>query len=188
MVPTLSRQDERRGTRRLMLWGAGAAVVLFAACMIWLFAVVPNGELGVRTRGPSSATGPHSNQGSGQSTTAKNGAVLPQQSATGGGGQNANGEAAQIDQGAAPLKLTDAQRQQISSYFAGKSTDRLQTADFAVSIGAAVPAQVKLQKLPSEISSALAGYRGDDFVLVGNQLVIVGENSRRVVAIVPDIG
>jgi hypothetical protein len=60
--------------------------------------------------------------------------------------------------------------------------------DFSVAIGAAVPQQVKLQKLPSQISSVIGGYQGDDYLLVGDQLIIVDPSARRVVAIVPGIG
>jgi len=85
------------------------------------------------------------------------------------------------------LKLTDVQREQIRSYFAGKSANRLQSVDFSVAIGAAVPRQVELQKLPDQISSVLGGYQGDDYLIVGDQLVIVDQSARRVVAIVPNI-
>jgi hypothetical protein len=34
----------------------------------------------------------------------------------------------------------------------------------------------------------IGGYQGDDYLLVGDQLVIVDPSARRVVAIVPGIG
>ena len=149
--------------------------------------------LSVALIGPSIAqssgtTGPRSNQGSGQSTAAKHNAVTPEPSATGGSGQASSGEAKQIEQSAKPLKLTDAQRQQVRSYFAGKTADRTPTADFTLSIGAAVPKKTRLGKLPPEVSSAIGGYKGDEYIIVVNQLVIIDHSARRVVAIVPDIG
>jgi hypothetical protein len=149
MVSSLSKEEERRGTRRLWLSGAAVAVVLFAACLVWLFAV-PNGGYGPK-RGSSAAAGTLANQGAGQSSTARNDQVLTEKSPAGGAGQSASGEAAQIDKGAAPLKLSDAQRRQIASYFAGKPADRVKNADFALSVGAAVPAQVPLRQLPAEV-------------------------------------
>ncbi len=95
---------------------------------------------------------------------------------------------AQIEQSATPLQLTDAQRERIRGYFAGKPSDRLQSVDFSLAIGAAVPHQVELQKLPSQISSVIGGYQGDDYLIVGDQLVIIDPNARRVVAIVPNVG
>ena len=96
-------------------------------------------------------------------------------------------EAAQIEQTAAPLKLSDAQRQQIRQYFASQPGQRMQSANFSLVVGAAVPQDVPLQKLPPEILSALGGYQGNDYVLVGDQLVIVDPTARRVVALVPQI-
>ena len=188
-IPELPRREQRRGTRHAMIWGATVAIVLFAAVLVWAFVTSPSGELGGTTRqGPSPSTGVLANQDAGESQAGKNQAVTPRKNPVVGSEQNSSGEAADIEKSATPLKLTDAQREQIRSYFAGKSVDRLQNADFSVAIGAAVPQQVALQKLPPQISSVLGGYQGDDYVLVGDQLVIVDPGARRVVAIVPNIG
>lgn len=182
------RAEEQRGTGRFMLGGAIVAVVAFVACLVWLFAIVPYNGLAGRAHGPTAATGALANQASGQSIAAKNDQVMPEPSATGGGGQGSSGNAAQIERSAAPLKLSDSQRQQIDSYFAGDAGNRIQQADFGLSIGAAVPAEVVLRKLPENVSSAMGGYHGDDYVIVGKQLVIVDAAARRIVAIVPNIG
>ena len=188
-VPDLPRREQRRGTGQAMMWGVGVALALFAAVLIWVFVTVPNGQLGGTARqGPSPSTGVLANQNAGESQAGKSNTVTPRQNPTVGSGQNSSGEAAQIEQSATSLKLTDSQREQIRSYFAGKSASRLQKADFSVAIGAAVPQQVELQKLPAEVSSVLGGYQGDDYVLVGDQLVIVEPSARRVVAILPNIG
>ncbi len=188
-VPDLPRREQRRGTRLVMMWGAGIAVAVFAAVLVWAFATAPNGQLGGTTRQrPSPTTGVLANQGAGESQAGKNQAVTPRQNPAGGSGQNSSGEAAQIEQSATPLQLTDAQREQIRSYFAGKPSARLQSVDFSLAIGAAVPHQVELQKLPSQISSVIGGYQGDDYLIVGDQLVIIDPSARRVVAIVPNIG
>lgn len=135
----------------------------------------------------SGPTAPKANQGSGESKAAKHNSILPEKSATGGGGQSSSGEAAQIEQSAAPLKLSAAQRHKIKSYFTQRQPKPLDHVNFSLSIGAAVPRGVELHKLPGAIISALGGFQGDDYVLVGHQLVVVGNNSRRVVAIVPDV-
>jgi len=102
-------------------------------------------------------------------------------------GQNASGGAARIEQTATALQLSDAQRQQIQQYFASKPGQRTRGANFSLAVGAEVPQDVPLQKLPPEILSALGGYQGNDYVLVGDQLVIVDPTARRVVALVPQI-
>lgn len=189
-VPDLPRREQRRGTSQAMMWGTGVAIVLFAAVLVWAF-VTPNGQQGgmsQQRQSPSPSTGVLTNQSAGESEAAKSNTVTPRQNSADGSGQNSSGEASQIEQSAAPLKLSDEQREQIRSYFSGKPTGRLQSANFSVAIGAAVPQQVELQKLPSEVSSLIGGYQGDDYVLVGDQLIIVDPSARRVVAIVPNIG
>ncbi|MGH6672613.1 MAG: DUF1236 domain-containing protein [Xanthobacteraceae bacterium] len=147
--------------------------------------IAASGAAAQESPGP---TAPKSNQGSGESKAAKHSTVLPEKSLTGGGGQSSTGEAAQIEQSAAPLKLSAAQQQKIKSYFAEKRTKELNSVGFSLSIGAAVPRQIELHRLPAAIISALGGFRGDDYVLVGHQLVVVDDNARRVVAIVPNVG
>jgi hypothetical protein len=193
MVPTLSPQEQRRGTRRLYQVWVPIGLLCVAAVLVWAFVFIPKGEVGTTTsqHGATKAgsTGTLANQGSGESIAAKNKAVTPVPNAASGGGQGSTVAAQQIDQSAAPLQLTDQQRQQIQAYFggaAGKTADRAASADFALSVGSAVPRQVQLQKLPDPIASAMQGFQGDDYVLVGSQLVIVEPTARRVVAVVPD--
>ncbi len=181
-----SPRQERRGTGRLMLGGVAVCVIAIIACVVWF--LEPNSPFQVGANHPPAYTAPRANQGAGESAVAKNNSLLPEQSQTGGNGQSSSGDAAQIEQSAQPLKLSDAQRQKIQSIFSGKQSQRLQTANFTLSIGAAVPQQVALNKLPPEVASTIGGYQGDDYVLVGNQLVIVDSTSRRVVAIIPEIG
>jgi cytochrome c len=144
------------------------------------------GPLGTSGQRPA-PNGVLANQGSGESEAGKNDTVKPRPNPTGRSGQNSSGEAASIEQTAKPLQLSDSQRQQIRQYFASQSGQRMQTADFSLTIGAAVPQDVPLHKLPPELSSAMRGYQGDDYVLVGDQLVIVDPNARRVVALVPNV-
>ena len=150
--------------------------------LVWVTA--PNGPPGITSHPrPSATNGKLANQGSGESQAGKNNNVMPRQNSTVGSGQNA----AQIEQTETPLKLSEAQRQQILQYFASKPGQRMQSANFSLAIGAAVPQEVPLQKLPPEISSAMGAYQGNDYVLVGDQLVIVDPTARRVVALVPQI-
>jgi cytochrome c len=141
-------------------------------------------------KGPVAGTSPNgvlANQGSGESKAGKNDTVKPRPNSTGGSGQSSSGEAAEIEQSAKPLQLSDAQRQQIRQYFVSRPGQRMRSANFSLAIGAAVPQDVPLQKFPPEMSSVMGGYQGDDYVLVGDQLVIVDPSARRVLALVPNI-
>ncbi len=186
MVPTPfneQEEEERKGTR-----GALIAGLLFIFFLWSAFVWTPDGPFDTPAANPPAATDVLANQGPGGSATAKNNEVAPRPHDAGGSGQNANGEAAQIEQSARPLQLGSAQRDAMRAYFAGRPADRIQSANFSLSVGAAVPRDVPLQSLPSEVSSAMGGYKGDQYVLVGDQLVIVDPDARRVVAIVPGVG
>jgi uncharacterized protein DUF1236 len=190
MADNTSLSEQRRSTRQAFLWGgSGVLLVLCAVILVWVFVFVPQGGPGRSGEPrPSASTGLLSNQGSGQSTAAKNNAVTPQTNQALGAGQNSPGAAAQIEQTAEPLKLTEQQRQQIRDFFAKQKVERAGAVNFTLAIGSAVPQNVTLRKLPPQVSSALGGYNADQYIIVGNQLVIVEPNARRVVAIVPGIG
>jgi hypothetical protein len=51
-----------------------------------------------------------------------------------------------------------------------------------------VPHQVALKDIPPEITQVMNGYQGDQYLLVQDEMVIVDQHSRRVVAIVPAVG
>jgi hypothetical protein len=190
MVDNITPSEQRRSTRHVFLWGGTALfLVICAAILVWVFVFVPRGGPGRNgEQHVAGSTGLMSNEGSGQSAAAKNNAVTPQTNQKIGTGQNAPGAAAQIEQSAEPLKLSDQQRQQIRAYFANQKADRTGSVNFTLAIGSAVPQGVQLQSLPPQISAALGGYNADQYIIVGNQLVIVDTQARRVVAIVPDIG
>jgi Protein of unknown function (DUF1236) len=188
---SVAQHQQRASTRRAYWWwGIGASLVLLAIVLIWAFVFIPQGQLGSTARQATGGpTGVRANQGSGESTSAKNNAVVPQTSAKVGAGQNSPAAAAQIEQTAGPLQLTDQQRARIRSYFTNNNNaDRIASTDFALSIGAAVPQNVPLQKLPPDLASVMRGFQADEYVMVGNQLVIVDPNARRVVAVVPNAG
>jgi len=190
MVDNASPPEQRRSIRNAYLWGGtGLFLVICAAILVWVFVFVPQGGPGRNgEQHTAGSTGLMSNEGSGQSTAAKNNAVTPQTDQASGTGQNAPGAAAQIEQTAQPLKLTDQQHQQIRDYFAKQKADRAGTVNFSLTIGSAVPRGVQLQPLPAQVASTLGGYKADQYIIVGNQLVIVEPQARRVVAIVPNIG
>jgi hypothetical protein len=85
------------------------------------------------------------------------------------------------------LRLTDEQRRRVRGQIAGRPEARVQTADFTISVGASVPPQVELQDLPMELADTLGGYHGSQYLIVRDQVVIIDE-SRRIVAIIPNVG
>jgi hypothetical protein len=173
-------QQTRRGTRRLMLWGTLVPAIFLIALMVWRFAAPPSVDAN-RMEQADQSTGSRTNQGSGESEVGKS---QPQRRE-----DPAGSKALDIQQTAKKLSLTDEQHSRVRAFLAQRpDLKRTSEANFTVSIGSRVPDQFPLAPLPHELSGMLQGYDGSDYALVGDQLVIVDHNARRVVAIIPDVG
>jgi hypothetical protein len=57
----------------------------------------------------------------------------------------------------------------------------LSSVNFSLRVGTAVPASVRLQSLPSQVVEILPQYRGYDFVLVSDQIVVIDPSTRQIV-------
>jgi hypothetical protein len=64
----------------------------------------------------------------------------------------------------------------------------LNNVNFSLSVGTAVPRDVRLQPLPAEVVEVVPQYRGYNFVLVKDEIVIVEPSSYQIVAVVPYSG
>jgi hypothetical protein len=153
------------------IWGWIAACVLMVAVLFGI------SQYDWRNHGQD-ATGQRSQQHSGMSTAGKQAATT---------GKSANQRYAEVTGTARDLRLTDEQRRRIRAQLTGRGEARVQTADFSISIGVSVPRQVHLQDLPMEIADSLGGYHGSQYLIVRDQVIIIDE-SRRIVAIIPKVG
>jgi hypothetical protein len=86
--------------------------------------------------------------------------------------------------GTGEMPVAPDQRQQISEYFRAKAATRSDD-KFGIAVGASVPRQVQLAPLPPEIAELTGKYRGDEYVLVNDHLIVVEPKVRRIVAIIP---
>lgn len=57
--------------------------------------------------------------------------------------------------------------------------------NFSVNIGVAVPRTVHVEVLPTDIVEIVPEYRGFDYVIVGNQLLIIDPNTMLIVEVLP---
>ena len=62
---------------------------------------------------------------------------------------------------------------------------RVGSANFSVSVGARVPRDVHVSVLPPEVVTIVPEYRGFEYVLVGDQLLIIDPDTLEIVAILP---
>jgi hypothetical protein len=181
MPEDLTHKEQRHGTATVLMAGCSVAAVLLVAGTFW--ALMPGPENGSpnQTEGPrpSATSGGFSNQGEGKSSVGLTHAGRAEE----GTGSRARA----IQEESEASSLDERKREPLRALFRGAQANRGE-AEFTLSVGAAVPRQVTLQPLPSEASAILDGYVGNEYILVGDQLVIVDAQARRVVAILPGIG
>jgi hypothetical protein len=84
------------------------------------------------------------------------------------------------------VDLSSQQRTQIHErLLAAGGVRPLRSAGFALSVGARVPARIHLYPLPAEIFEIVPEYQGYDYILVGDEVVIVDPVTLEVVAVIP---
>jgi len=184
MAQDLSRAEERRGTRRLMLAGGVLAAFLLVAVVLW--PLVVDNKLGIGPGGADQSRTPD--------LTTSRGTQVQRAAESSEGKNNPAGQedgsgarAQQIRETSQPLQLTDEQRQKVRQIIAKENAPKEQKVDFELMIGTAVPRQARLQDIPPEITQLMNGYWGDQYLLAGDTMIIVDHQSRRVVAIVPGV-
>lgn len=90
-------------------------------------------------------------------------------------------------QGAAAgtAKLTSEQRTKITSVIKSQKVKRIQPSELNVSIrvGATVPTSVHYYPLPSEVIEIYPEWRGYDYILVGDQIIVIEPDRHVIVAV-----
>ena len=87
-------------------------------------------------------------------------------------------------QGAAgSAKLTTEQRTKITSIIKEQKVERVNL-NVSVSVGARIPTNVRLYPLPQQVIVIYPEWRGYDYILVGDQIVIINPRTHEIVAIV----
>ncbi|MCC8954156.1 DUF1236 domain-containing protein [Bradyrhizobium sp. Pear77] len=88
----------------------------------------------------------------------------------------------------ASVNINDQQRTRISTSISHLNVQPLNNVNFSLSVGTAVPHDVRLQPLPAEVVEIVPQYRGYSFVLVKDEIVIVEPSSYKIVAVLPHSG
>jgi Protein of unknown function (DUF1236) len=87
-------------------------------------------------------------------------------------------------QGAAgSAKLTTEQRTKISSVIKEQKVERVNL-NVSVSVGTRIPADVRLHSLPQQVIVIYPEWRGYDYILVGDQIVIINPRTHEIVAVI----
>ena len=104
----------------------------------------------------------------------------------GGTTQRSTGTAAQSG-GArgGQVQVTQQQRTQIHERLAHTRVERIDHPQFSVSVGAEIPRSVHVETLPPEIVEIVPEYEGYEYVMVGDQILIIDPYSLQIVAVIP---
>jgi Protein of unknown function (DUF1236) len=79
--------------------------------------------------------------------------------------------------------LSADQRTRLHTVITGGDIRRIDNADFALSVGARVPNTVTFYDLPETIVDIVPEYRGDEYIVVGDQLVIIDPETLEILAV-----
>jgi Protein of unknown function (DUF1236) len=85
-------------------------------------------------------------------------------------------------QGAA-VKLNSQQQTSVSAALQSEQVQRLDRVDFALTVGTVIPAYVALNPLPESIIEIVPQYRGYDFVMVRDEIIIIEPRTRHIVTV-----
>ena len=101
-------------------------------------------------------------------------------------GKAVQGQAQQTGASGASVQLSQDQRTKIKDVIVGDhNVARVDHADFNIRVGVAVPRTVHVAVLPPEVVTIVPEYRGFEYVVVGDQLLIIDPNTLEIVAILP---
>ena len=85
----------------------------------------------------------------------------------------------------ASIKLSSDQKARLHDTSAGGELRRVDHVDFALSAGTRVPGNVQVYPVPVSIVEIVPQYRGFDYIIVGDDLVIINPGTLTIVAVVP---
>jgi len=83
------------------------------------------------------------------------------------------------------VHVTEQQRTKIHERLAHVKVDRIEHPEFSVSVGAEIPRSVHVEVLPPEIVEIVPEYQGFDYVMVGDEILIIDPTSLQIVAVIP---
>jgi hypothetical protein len=81
--------------------------------------------------------------------------------------------------------LSTEQHAKIRETLRGEKAERLTNVQFSITVGEAVPRTVHRYRLPVSILVYAPEYRDYEYILVGNQILIVDPRTLRIVAVIP---
>jgi Protein of unknown function (DUF1236) len=150
----------------------------------------PKSDADQKAQGPSRSMDTDSKPGAATGKSDLNGTSKTEQKAQSPSGsspkstQSTTEQKSTTGQGAAgSAKLTTEQRTKIGSVIKEQKVERVNL-NVSVSVGTRIPADVRLHPLPQQVIVIYPEWRGYDYILVGDQIVIINPRTHEIVAII----
>src|SRR5580704_4927201 len=89
-----------------------------------------------------------------------------------------------VGQAGAGAKLSGDQRTKITTVIRDQHVRPVTNVNFAISVGTRVPRDVEFHPLPTEIVTIYPDWRGYEFILVNDQIVVVNPQTFEIVAVI----
>jgi hypothetical protein len=86
-------------------------------------------------------------------------------------------------QAGAAAKLSTEQRTKITTVIRNQRVEPLNNVNFSIAVGTRVPRDVRFHPLPQEVVTTYPEWRGYEFVLVNNQILVIDPRTFEIVAI-----
>jgi hypothetical protein len=115
-------------------------------------------------------------------TTGQGGVTQPSQSPAQGA---APGAAGAETKAGAPAALSTEQHVKFRQTLRGEKAERLTNVQFSITVGEAVPRTVHRYRFPVSIMEYAPQYRDYEYILVGDQILVVDPRTSRIVAVIP---
>ena len=180
MVKWLTKNQERSGTESLVQTTVIAALLLAVLVGVWIF--FPIGLYSGQS--PNDPTGIRASQEKGVSVAAKR-SPAPADASTGTKPESLSRTKKILETARPTPELTHVQREAIAGFVFRHPDLRVDDIDYSIAIGAQVPKQAELSQIPTELVGVLPSYKGDLFAVVGQKLLIVEKDTRRIIAVIP---
>jgi hypothetical protein len=138
-----------------------------------------NNMKGEQPRGTSAQTEEKGSAGKDMKAEDRNGNMKAE-----GRDGNADGKSQTVGQAGAGGKLSSEQRTRISTVIRGQHVQPVTNVNFAISVGTRVPREMSFHPLPPEVVTYYPEWRGYEFFLVNEQIIVVDPRTFEIVAVI----
>ena len=142
----------------------------------------PSAQAPDKAKPAPSAQAPEKPIDSKSQTTGQGGTAQPSQSPNQGAAPSA---AARETKSGAPAALSTEQHVKFRETIRGEKVERLTNVAFLITVGEALPRTVHRYRFPVSVMEYAPQYRGYEYILVGDEILVVDPRTMRIVAVIP---